>query len=127
MRANYGGINHLHRVWDTSAVGERFEKQIPYARPGPSEELSVHGAPLAEFIGQVTPWRASPGDPEYTVQNAPVIAWRATSLGSCLNQNGLEKRPFSIRKPSPNQFCLLSRGSLELIVDSHVNHFVNTT
>jgi hypothetical protein len=125
MRADDGGVDHLHAVGDSLAVCNGFEQDIPNASLRPSQKLAIHRAPLAKFAGQVAPRRSSSRDPKYTIENTSMIARRSTALRPCLNQKWLKESPIRIRKPASNQFRLPSRGSLESRRDSTVNHFVN--
>jgi hypothetical protein len=125
MRADDGGVDHLHRVGNGLAVRQHFKQQIPQAGSRPSEKLPVYRAPLAKIIGQITPWGAGSSDPEYAIENTSVVVRRPTSFWSCLDQKGFKESPFGIQKTAANQSCLLSRGSLESSADSAVNYFVN--
>jgi hypothetical protein len=97
MRANDGGVDHLHRVWNGVAVDQGFKKQIPQASARPSEKLPIDRTPFAEIFRQIAPGSAGPGDPEYTVENTSVVIGRTTALRSSLDKERLIERPFSIR------------------------------
>jgi hypothetical protein len=125
MRADDGGVDHLHRVWKGLTVRQRLKQQVPQAGPRPSEKLPIDRAPFAEVIGQIAPRRAGAGNPENPVENTSVIARRSPPLWSCLDQKRFEESPFRMGNPASNQSCLLSRGSLESTADSAVNYFVN--
>jgi hypothetical protein len=126
MRADDGGVDHLHRVWRRSAIGDGFEKHVPHARNRPPEKLAIDRAPFAKLLWQIAPRRPGPGDPENPVEDIPVVLGRSSPLTS-RDQHLFEKGPFLIVQPPSNQFRLLPRGSLESKRDSTVNHFVNNT
>jgi hypothetical protein len=127
MRADDGGVDHLYAVWNSLAVCDGFEQNIPDAGSRPSEKLTVDGAPLAEFIGQIAPRRSGSRYPEYAIENASMIARRTAAFRPGLDQKRFKESPIRIRKPPSNQPRLLSRGSLESRRDSTVNYFVNRT
>jgi hypothetical protein len=73
VRPDHRAIDHLDGIV-AAAISESFQHQVPQAASRPAPELSVHGVPVAQLLGQVTPGRTRAGDPENPVQRAPMVA-----------------------------------------------------
>ena len=89
-------INHLDGGV-AAAVGKRLEHQVPKPAQRPASELAVNGVPIAKLLGQVTPRRAGPRDPEHRIKRPAMIPWRAASQGAGLYHEGLKTLPFRVR------------------------------
>ena len=89
-------INHLDGGV-AAAVGKRLEHQVPKPAQRPASELAVNGVPVAKLLGQITPRRASPRDPEYRIQRPAMIPRWAASQGAGLHHKRLKAQPLCIR------------------------------
>jgi hypothetical protein len=92
MHADDGGVDHL----DSGIVGygKRVYDAAPDARPAPSDEAIVTGGVGAKMIRQIAPRCSGAQDPEYAIEDTPVVYPRnATWL---VRQDGPDGNPFMI-------------------------------
>lgn len=65
------------------ARAERFEDQLPPTAQAPAPPAAVDAGPEAQRLGEVTPWRASPADPEHGFNEAtqrPFVTFHASGI-----------------------------------------------
>ena len=112
MHADDGGVDHL----DSGIVGygKRVYDAAPDARPAPSDEAIVTGGVGAKMIRQIAPRCSGAQDPEYAIEDTPVVYPRnATWL---VRQDGPDGNPFMISEfvahDSSPQFWNLNHGGL---------------
>lgn len=113
-------VDHLHGGGRPALFAQGLEHQLEDADLRPTAELLVDRVPLIEMLVQIPPGRAGPGDPEYPVENLPVIFGRPPTLAARRHYERLEKRPFLIQHQSANQDHL-PKGSLESRFEPRVN------
>jgi hypothetical protein len=122
MRANNGRIDHLQRRIAHSAPSERLQDHVPDAAVGPPPKLPEDRVPVAKFLRQVTPGRASSHQPKHRIEHAAMVPWRTAA--ATMDQERFEIRPLFVGHQSANQGCL-RKSSLESIRDSCVKLKVN--
>lgn len=113
-------INHLHRSRRPILLTQGTEHQLEDAGLRPTTELLVDRVPIAEILVQIPPRRSGSSDPEYPVENPPVILGRPSALAACRYDKRLKKQPLLIRHQSANQDCL-PKSSLESLFATFVN------
>jgi hypothetical protein len=64
---------------------------------GPAIEASPLAVPIPESLGQVTPRRASAGDPQDGIDKPPIVAGDPAMLSRLARQQVLDTFPISIR------------------------------
>jgi hypothetical protein len=106
-RRDHRRIANLKRIGCGIGVGQGFKQKIPDPRLGPSMELAVDRAPLAELLRQGAPSRFCPREPKNPVQNAPMVAGRATTQRTRLNYKRLQNRPLRLIQMTFNHPSLL--------------------
>ena len=73
-------IDHLHSGGRPALFVQGLEHQLEDAGHRPAAELPVDRVPVAEMLMQIPPGRPGPRNPEYPVENLPVILGRPTAL-----------------------------------------------
>src|SRR5262245_31898902 len=70
MHAHNGCVDHLHS--GIVGAGQRTPELGPHAGPTPPDKAVVASRVRTEVVGQVTPWRPGPQDPEDAIEDAAV-------------------------------------------------------
>jgi hypothetical protein len=109
MRADDGRINHLQSRVAHSASSERLQDYIPDAAVGPPSKLPKGRIPIAEFLRQIAPRRASSHQPKDRVEHPTMIAWRSAAA---TYQERFEIRPLIVRHQSANHRRSPQRAAL---------------
>jgi hypothetical protein len=96
MRPDNGRVDHLDAFADTFGLVQNFKQELPQSGERPAPELSIDRRPFAEMSVQVAPLRSGAGDPENSIQNKPMISWRAAAMGAANRHKWLKAGPFLI-------------------------------
>ena len=126
VRPDYCAVDHLQTGLAAAAVIERFEQQLPQPRQRPAPELAVNRRPFAEVLGQIAPRNARSRNPEYPIQNKPMIPRTPPTARTTLDHEGLKAAPFLVTHQSPDQGSL-PKATLNQILPHLGIPFVNTT
>src|SRR5690606_9595917 len=113
MGADHSAINHLELVWRDPSVVQRIQDILPQSRQSPAAELTVDRGPLAKLFGQIAPWRTSPCDPEYTIQNKTMVRRFPPVRVPDGTNEALEECPLSVGSQVACQVHLPRRNELE--------------
>ena len=97
----------LTRIRTASTLAESVKQNAPKPRLCPPMKLAVDGAPFAELLRQGAPSRFCPREPKNPVQNAPMVAGRATTQRTRLNYVRLQNRPLRLIQMAFNHPSLL--------------------
>ena len=106
--ADDGPIKTPQLLVDFSAVDlggpQAVEDSVPRAIGIPFVEQMPHGRPRPEFVGQITPGRAGPENPEDAVEHLPSIAWW-TSGRRRWREEAFEQFPLLVRESVTQHPC----------------------
>lgn len=112
MRADDGGIDHLHCVRQSPAFIQSLQHRIPQAGNRPATELSINRGPIAKRTIKVSPRRPSARDPEDRIKNTTMVSRRPPAFTASSHDKGRKERPLAIRHQAAHQ-DLPSKSSLE--------------
>src|SRR5262249_13388606 len=107
MPADDRGVDHLHRR--IMSGGQRLHDLVPDAGPLPADKAVVAGRTGPADFRQIAPRRARPQDPEYAIEDTPVV--HAGNAARLVREHRFDDAPFVVAEFIAHE-SMLPFGSL---------------
>ena len=90
-------------IFEIGIIRQGLENPLPDALLCPAPEAGVDGEPFAEFLRQITPRRAGPGDPQDRLDKPPIVMCRGTGITHLAGQFWRDTFPLLLVQDRANQ------------------------